>query len=173
MKNKKNQAGRSMVEMLSVIAIIGVLTTGAIWALSSAFIRFKSEKLTSQVNEIYTNVTNYYLNKKDYSDLTTKLAIEKELLPSEMKVSDTAAKHIFGASATISATASSKFFFSLTLNDIPESACYDLLSDIDHNIIQRIEGKAEATLPLDVEEFSVVCNGDVDIIIDFKPNFKF
>ena len=43
-KNKINQSGRSMVEMLGVLAIIGVLSVGGIAGYSKAMAKFKLSK---------------------------------------------------------------------------------------------------------------------------------
>ena len=53
---KKNENGRSMVEMLGVLAIIGVLSVGAIAGYSKAMMKFKINKTIDQVSQIVTNI---------------------------------------------------------------------------------------------------------------------
>ena len=60
--NKKSQAdaalcGRSMVEMLGVLAIIGVLSVGAISGYSKAMLKYKLNKQTEQIGSILDYVT--------------------------------------------------------------------------------------------------------------------
>ena len=60
------QSGRSMVEMLGVLAIIGVLSVGAIAGYSKAMFKYKLNKQTEQLNQLINAVTQYYpqLNSK-------------------------------------------------------------------------------------------------------------
>ena len=46
------QSGRSMVEMLGVLAIIGVLSVGAISGYSKAMFKYKLNKQTTQIGYI-------------------------------------------------------------------------------------------------------------------------
>ncbi|MDY4884724.1 MAG: prepilin-type N-terminal cleavage/methylation domain-containing protein [Alphaproteobacteria bacterium] len=52
------QSGRSMVEMLGVLAIIGVLSVGAIAGYSKAMNKYKLNKQTEQISSIldYVNI---------------------------------------------------------------------------------------------------------------------
>ena len=47
---KSEQSGRSMVEMLGVLAIIGVLSVGGIAGYSKAMAKFKTSKALDQVS---------------------------------------------------------------------------------------------------------------------------
>ncbi len=58
---KFNQLGRSMVEMLGVLAIIGVLSVGAISGYSKAMMKYKLNKQAEQANTII-NACIRYLN---------------------------------------------------------------------------------------------------------------
>ena len=59
MKNINNQAGRSMIEMLGVLAIIGVLSVGGIAGYSKAMMQYKINKtsLKALFLEIYIPLT--------------------------------------------------------------------------------------------------------------------
>ena len=52
--------GRSMVEMLGVLAIIGVLSVGAITGYSKAMMKYKLNKQTEQIGSILDYVTLHY-----------------------------------------------------------------------------------------------------------------
>ena len=79
------QSGRSMVEMLGVLAIIGVLSVGAIAGYSKAMFKYKLNKQTEQLNQLINAVTQYFpqLNSKTAINL---LPILKKLnvIPKEM-----------------------------------------------------------------------------------------
>ena len=52
-------SGRSMVEMLGVLAIIGVLSVGAITGYSKAMMKYKLNKQTEQLNQVFTTALKY------------------------------------------------------------------------------------------------------------------
>lgn len=54
------QSGRSMVEMLGVLAIIGVLSVGAIAGYSKAMMKYKLNKQAEQLNTIINASIRYY-----------------------------------------------------------------------------------------------------------------
>lgn len=92
MKNllKIEQNGRSMVEMLGVLAIIGVLSIGGIAGYSKAMTKFKISKSMDQVSMIVANVRTMYAGQRNYSGLDNKSAISYGFIPSEMNVGNSA-----------------------------------------------------------------------------------
>ena len=52
-------AGRSMVEMLGVLAIIGVLSVGAIAGYGKAMFKYKLNKQTEQLNQVIGSMVRY------------------------------------------------------------------------------------------------------------------
>ena len=59
MKNNqlnKNQNGRSMVEMLGVLAIIGVLSVGGIAGYSKAMFKYKMNKTIGEISSVLQNI---------------------------------------------------------------------------------------------------------------------
>ena len=86
-------SGRSMVEMLGVLAIIGVLSVGAIAGYSKAMLRYKLNKQAEQLNTVFNAVARYYTS---FNDITqkgiplTSYFIKMNEIPSEMiKKNDT------------------------------------------------------------------------------------
>ena len=61
---KNEQSGRSMVEMLGVLAIIGVLSVGGIAGYSKAMAKFKLTKAMDQVSTTVTNIRTLYSDRK-------------------------------------------------------------------------------------------------------------
>ena len=57
---KTNEAGRSMIEMLGVLAIIGVLSVGGIAGYSKAMNKFKTNKVADNVSMIVANIKTLY-----------------------------------------------------------------------------------------------------------------
>ena len=59
-----NEQGRSMIEMLGVLAIVGVLSVGGIAGYSKAMAKFKTNKVIDQINTISTNVRTLYSSQR-------------------------------------------------------------------------------------------------------------
>ena len=83
---KSASTGRSMVEMLGVLAIIGVLSVGAIAGYSKAMMKYKLNKQTEQLNTVINtvarNIHSFDNIKQDM--LLNNLFIKMGELPTEM-----------------------------------------------------------------------------------------
>ena len=80
----KTQSGRSMVEMLGVLAIIGVLSVGGIAGYSKAMNKYKISKTTDQVSMLIANIRTMFSAQGDYKGLTTSSAISFGVIPDDM-----------------------------------------------------------------------------------------
>ncbi|MBR2299393.1 MAG: hypothetical protein IJ870_02320 [Alphaproteobacteria bacterium] len=84
------ERGRSMVEMLGVLAIIGVLSAGALAGYSKAMAKNKMNKTAEQISMMITNIETRFINEEDYSGLGsdpatgTINAISLGVVPDEM-----------------------------------------------------------------------------------------
>ncbi len=84
MKNMHSQeSGRSMVEMLGVLAIVGVLSVGGIAGYSQAMSKFKVTKAMDQVQTIITNIRTLYASQRTYTSLTAVQAQAMGILTEE------------------------------------------------------------------------------------------
>ena len=79
------ECGRSMVEMLGVLAIIGVLSVGAIAGYSKAMMKYKLNKQTEQISTVLNNAMIYSIGiKYDKSQSITNLLTKLHVIPKEM-----------------------------------------------------------------------------------------
>lgn len=60
------QRGRSMVEMLGVLAIIGVLSIGGIAGYSKAMLQYKTNKTADQIVQIVSGLRTLYSSQDEY-----------------------------------------------------------------------------------------------------------
>ncbi|MBR5575329.1 MAG: type II secretion system protein [Alphaproteobacteria bacterium] len=67
----KCESGRSMIEMLGVLAIMGVLTVGAIEMIQMAMNTQKRNTVNEEVLQIVTQVRNLHSEYDDFSNLNT------------------------------------------------------------------------------------------------------
>jgi hypothetical protein len=65
----KNEKGRSMVEMLGVLAIIGVLSVGGIAGYSKAMYRFKMNKTIDIFNRVLNDFAEFTSHRLDEGEL--------------------------------------------------------------------------------------------------------
>ena len=81
---KTNESGRSMIEMLGVLAIIGVLSVGGIAGYSKAMNKFKTNKVADNVSMLVANIKTLYAQQKTYNDLTNQTAVDMGVVPDEL-----------------------------------------------------------------------------------------
>lgn len=125
---KDNQSGRSMVEMLGVLAIIGVLSVGGIAGYAKAMQKYKLNKVEDQVSHIVANLRTIFLNAKDYSSLAdtpVKTAIKLGVFPNDMIVDEQTLKNPYGGAVTLETVAvdgHDNWGFKLTYAGLPKDA---------------------------------------------------
>ncbi len=81
------QCGRSMIEMLGVLAIIGVLSVGGIAGYSKAMETYKINQTKRQLTEIITNIQTLYMQQKDFNSLGNYTAVQTGIVPDDLKTS--------------------------------------------------------------------------------------
>ena len=87
---KNNQFGRSMLEMLGVLAIIGVLSVGGIAGYSKAMEKFKVNKLISEYNMLIFGLLEHQNNFSvpEYSQNINETILALNLVPSTWKINN-------------------------------------------------------------------------------------
>ena len=78
------QYGRSMIEMLGVLAIVGVLSVGGIAGYSKAMEKFKINKTIDQVSHIVANVRTLYAQQTTYGSVQTWDFKQMGVIPNDM-----------------------------------------------------------------------------------------
>lgn len=107
---KSNQTGRSMIEMLGVLAIIGVLSVGGIAGYSKAMAKYRSNKVIEQVSMLITNIRTMYAQQQTYNNLSNAMSIEMGVVPDDLIVVDGngsptgALRNVFGGPVQIAAS---------------------------------------------------------------------
>ena len=134
---KNNQSGRSMVEMLGVLAIIGVLSAGGLAGYSKAMFKHKLNSTMDQITMLVTNIRTMYGTQGNYAGLNNGSAVNLGIVPAVMdggsgSGSARGLTNPFKGAVkiqTISATGAStndSTGFSLTYEDLPTEACIAL-----------------------------------------------
>lgn len=175
---KKLEDGRSMIEMLGVLAIIGVLSVGGIAGYSKAMEKFKINKTIEQVAQIATNIRTLYAQQKSFSDLNNTTAIQMGVVPDDMSTSEGTyygwqdIATVFGGNVFIRGGWDGETF-AIELRNITKNACVSLATadwgatDLS-GIVGLIVGYASdpgshifsSTNKEDMGENDYVCSGD-------------
>jgi type II secretory pathway pseudopilin PulG len=82
--SKNDQKGRSMVEMLGVLAIIGVLSVGGISGYSKAMAKFKLTKAQDQISMLLMNIRTAFATSPSYAGLNNGNADAFAIAPGYM-----------------------------------------------------------------------------------------
>ena len=134
MNNYKNedQSGRSMIEMLGVLAIIGVLSVGGIAGYSKAMNKFKTNKVADNVSMLVANIKTLYAQQKDYDGLDNSSAVSMGVVPDELGTTESLTNAFNGSviiSEASSTDSSDKKAFTLTFNGLSREACITLATN--------------------------------------------
>ncbi len=123
------QSGRSMIEMLGVLAIIGVLSVGGIAGYSKAMTKFKVNKTVDLVAQISANILTLYKYNKGDSFLNQAIVKKAKLAPEEVFQADGSLNNPFGGKIYFNEEAGwggLNGTFVIDLSGIPEDACMEL-----------------------------------------------
>lgn len=131
MKNfyRSEQTGRSMVEMLGVLAIIGVLSVGGIAGYSRAMAKFKISKAMDQISMLVSNIRTLYSGQRSYANLNNAAANSFGVVPSEMSggAGGAVITNAFGSNVVIGTTAND-LQFTVQFQGLGREACVQLAS---------------------------------------------
>ncbi len=144
-----SQSGRSMIEMLGVLAIIGVLSVGGIAGYSKAMTKYRINKTIEQITLIAGNVRAFFAPQGNYDGMDSgseayfSVVKKAKLVPDEM-LADTIItsplfagmtgkiQNIFGGVVQIEAQDREKEYdnkaFSIIYTDIPDEVCVELVT---------------------------------------------
>ena len=145
------QCGRSMIEMLGVLAIIAVLSVGGIAGYSKAMTKFKTNKVIDEVMTIANNIKTLYANQKNYASLYDIDLKASGIIPAEMYDENGEIKNAFNGEVVIQPAFYDDTHFdidnedgyyraySIYINNIPEDACMELATQAWQNYFGAVE----------------------------------
>jgi len=131
-----NEQGRSMIEMLGVLAIVGVLSVGGIAGYSKAMNKFKTNKVIDQINMISTNIRTLYSSQRSYKGLNNEVAIQTGLIPGEMydtgSTDTTKITHAFAGAVEITpaavASGGANSSYVIAIDGVPAASCVSIIT---------------------------------------------
>lgn len=168
MKNFHSQeSGRSMVEMLGVLAIIGVLSVGGIAGYSQAMSKFKVTKTTDQIQTMVTNIRTLFSTQRTYLGVAEKSMMYSTGIFTDEICSDGATcltpTNPFGGTITLKSIklgADDKAFV-IAYDGLPADACVRLAmqdwGDASSGLIAIVAHTGESTISNEVKGLD--CSG--------------
>ena len=160
--------GALSLEMMGVIAIIGILVMGGLYYLSIMMRDSKVNSAISSMQLINTKVNEMFVNESDFSELTVARFISSGNAPSSLLTSDKTGLESPWGSMTLwpanSSPGATNDTFAITFQSIPEDVCQRLAS------VVRGSGTWQS-VSIGGTTFDVVDN-EGDSFLDFTDNCK-
>lgn len=135
-----NQNGRSMIEMLGVLAIIGVLSVGGIAGYSKAMDKYKTNKLIDEVISVAHNIKTLCANQKkcdlDYeNDSIVELVFSKKKHRRDFDLFESE----YGGNIFFSQGISSEHDYTIYVDGLSKEACEEIAVQSWQNIFEMVE----------------------------------
>lgn len=83
-----SQLGRSMVEMVGVLAIVGLLGIGGIAGYVKGSHQLRTNKLKDDISHLVANIRTVFLTQNNYQALSERMAIGTGIVPEDMISTD-------------------------------------------------------------------------------------
>ena len=90
-----DEHGRSMIEIIGILALVGILSAAALFGYFKAMAKHKMNVASDQISAIVTNITNAFLQEENYAAISgatkeeaTIKAIQLNIFPAGMVQED-------------------------------------------------------------------------------------
>ena len=125
------QYGRSMIEMLGVLAIVGVLSVGGIAGYSKAMEKFKTNQILNDLSHLITNIQMISANRNydKYSWINSSYGHLKDILGTYDAFDLNTGKHLFngyGLYITTTYGVGDHKTFTISLENLPKQPCIEI-----------------------------------------------
>lgn len=133
---KKAQQGRSMLEMIGVLAIVGLLSAAGLSGFSKMMAQHKIDVTMEQIGIISAKLSAVGSNTSSYGGLSNKSAIKLGAVPSELISSASAGTllNVYGGSISIAPSnlvkdGTDNQAYTITYSGLPAEACLAIASN--------------------------------------------
>lgn len=115
----KQESGRSMIEMLGVLAIMGIITAGAISMISYAMRMQKQSAINDTIYQIVLGVRQTYGGQDDFSRINNSNVFNTLAMPN---------RNPYGGKYTVSVNPANLRQFVITIDGLSDSECKALVA---------------------------------------------
>lgn len=124
---KNDEKGRSLIEALLLLGIIGVLGFVSIQIISAALDKHRISRIGDQISSLSKTITVRYMSKGHYDDLDIEILEKEHLIPRDMPVIGTGEnailRHAFGGDVEIKGSGKT---FQIAFLGLSKTACVEL-----------------------------------------------
>lgn len=126
---KSNNQGRTLIEVIGVLSIIGLVAAGILSTIASAFDKYKISRIGQQLIEVQKAVSQRYGADENYANVDISTLVNEKLAPSDMmRPNDNKLYHRFGGEVEINNALPGARAMRITFNDVPQKACIELVT---------------------------------------------
>ncbi len=123
--NNKNQRGRSMIEILAVLMIVGVITVGAVAGLNQVNEKYKVSKTHQDIQSINSSIVDLYSWQRSYPEKAPMITLcANDVFPDGCE-EDNSALNPFGGIYTVTMNKTAQTI-TITATMLTEDSCLDL-----------------------------------------------
>lgn len=125
---KNNQHGRSMIEMIGVLTVMGVLSVGGISGYTKAISNYRANASVEEITTIIANIKNIGMRRGHYKGLNNAAAIKLKAVP-ESLIQGSSLKNIYSGNITIgtSTDTSAKGFY-VQYDGLSKDSCISIIT---------------------------------------------
>ena len=122
----QDESGRSMVEMLGVLSIMGVIMYGAVAGINFGIDMYKINATYNEIEELAQSIVDLYSWSKSYNNLNNKIICDNDIYP---LCTGTVMTNEWGGNVTVSELGTGGEFFAITYSSVPGIACERLRTE--------------------------------------------
>ena len=128
---RNSEQGRSMVEMIGILAVVMVLTVVAVGYFNKMIDKYRINTIREQITEVVLGVKQYFNRAGNYRGLDTESAIGVGIIPKNMTIEgdDSQARTIYGGDFRIETMIdpiTNRPVFMVIIDKLPKQAALDL-----------------------------------------------
>ena len=125
--NNKSQSGHTMIEVLSVLSILGILFVSVMMIVNSMYDKFKSNNIITQIRDLRKGISNRYMALGIYTGLSPKILISERLVPAQMVHGQKLLHSYLGeVNLAVGNTGGSGRSYKITFPKLPYKNCVEL-----------------------------------------------
>lgn len=154
-KKSFNQAGATLLEALSFLAISAIVVLGATSLLSSAFGSSDVNQHLREIISIKTGTKSYLSGQGSYVGATNANLIQAGLIPSTLSISGSTITNSFGGTVTVTGTATA---YTIVTTTLTKAACTKMVPALSgFNSIQVGAATAVIVFPYTAAQAATDC----------------
>ncbi|MDR1026529.1 MAG: type II secretion system GspH family protein [Lactobacillus sp.] len=180
---RNNQFGRTMIEVLAVLAILGMVSATILQAIGRTFDKTKVSRICQQIVELQKNVNSRYAVDGTYKYMTVDDLVKERIIPTDMIGARGEIYHAYKSAVEINTADAGGHngedkAFRVVFKKIPRHVCMELLAinwqannttdlisiTVGAKTYYWPDGNAARvsndTLPLDMIKAGPLCTGD-------------